>query len=127
MRGLTPLKFKLVSVRGGAMNCSVASGEAVPGRLSGVPVIRGTRVTPETVVLNRELGVDEIAAQFRLPASAVKGVLSFWEEHRAVLHWLREGSCWITTFRLDLPNTLIDVPSKRLTVWAGRLSQTANC
>ena len=57
--------------------------EAVPGRLSGVPVIRGTRVTPETVMLNRELGVDEVAAQFRLPASAVESVLSFWEEHRA--------------------------------------------
>jgi uncharacterized protein (DUF433 family) len=59
--------------------------EAVPGRLSGVPVIRDTRVTPETVVLNRELGVDEIAVQFRLPANAVRGVLSFWEEHRAAV------------------------------------------
>jgi uncharacterized protein (DUF433 family) len=57
--------------------------EVVPGRLNGVPVIRGTRVTPETVVLNRELGVDEIAAQFRLPVSAVEGVLSFWDERRA--------------------------------------------
>jgi uncharacterized protein (DUF433 family) len=59
--------------------------EIVPGKMSGAPVIKGTRVTPETVVINRELGDEEIAYQFSLPVETVRQVLSYWNAHRATL------------------------------------------
>ncbi|HEY0797127.1 MAG TPA: DUF433 domain-containing protein [Acidisarcina sp.] len=59
--------------------------EVVPGKMSGAPVIKGTRVTPGTVVVNRELGEDEIAYQFRLPVYAVHSILEYWLAHQPAL------------------------------------------
>jgi len=59
--------------------------EVVPGKMSGAPVIKGTRVTPETIVINRELGKEEIAYQFSLPVEIVRQILSYWEIHQPAL------------------------------------------
>jgi len=65
------------------MQCDLI--EIVPGKVSGAPILKGTRVTPETIVINRELGAEEIAYQFSLPVDAVRQVLAYWEAHRATL------------------------------------------
>jgi len=54
--------------------------ESVSGRLSGVWVIKGTRVPAQAVVDNARAGctVEEIATEiFELPLERVKGVLRF--------------------------------------------------
>ncbi len=53
--------------------------EVVPGKVSGVPLIKGTRVPADTVIENRDLHPDEIADQFSLAVADVHAVLAFWE------------------------------------------------
>lgn len=65
------------------MQCDLI--EIVPGKVSGAPILKGTRVTPETIVINRELGAEEIAYQFSLPEDAVRQVLAYWEAQQATL------------------------------------------
>ncbi len=55
--------------------------EVVPGKVSGAPLIKGTRVPADTVVENRELGVDGIVEQFHLPRETVAALLVFWRSH----------------------------------------------
>ena len=53
--------------------------ERVPGRMGGVPVVVGSRVTPESVVENFDGGmtVGQIAWNYSLPRSKVQGILEF--------------------------------------------------
>jgi uncharacterized protein (DUF433 family) len=54
--------------------------EAIPGKMGGVPVIKGTRITPETVVTDYELGspVEEIHENFpSLPLDTIRKVIAF--------------------------------------------------
>ena len=54
--------------------------EQVPGRRDGVPVVAGSRVTPETIVENFDDGVSsvgQVAWMFSLPRAKVLGVLEF--------------------------------------------------
>ena len=65
------------------MQCDLI--EIVSGKTSGAPILKGTRVEPETVVINRELGAEEIAYQFSLPVDTVRQVLAYWEAHQPTL------------------------------------------
>ena len=60
--------------------------EQVPGRMSGVPVISGSRVTPETVMEHAEGGfsVGQIASLFTLPRAKVRKVIEFVTQRRNV-------------------------------------------
>ena len=49
--------------------------EAVPGRLSGVPVLRDSRVRPDDLIDNIEEG----------PLAQVEGVLAFYHQHLSQL------------------------------------------
>jgi uncharacterized protein (DUF433 family) len=53
--------------------------ETVPGKVSGAPVIRGTRVQADAVLENYEAGesVDEIAYNFDLKPEDIDKVLAF--------------------------------------------------
>jgi uncharacterized protein (DUF433 family) len=54
--------------------------ERVPGKMGGRPVIKGTRIEPETIVDSFELGstVEEIHEDFpTVPVDAIKKLLTF--------------------------------------------------
>lgn len=55
-------------------------------RVSGRPVLKGTRMPVEDIIANYEYGVsiDEISTQFRIPASTVRELLSYVERHHAL-------------------------------------------
>ena len=55
--------------------------EAVPGKLSGVPVIKASRVRPEDLINNLDLTEAELACEFGLEQSAVHEVLRFYHHH----------------------------------------------
>jgi uncharacterized protein (DUF433 family) len=55
--------------------------EIVPGKVSGAPVLKGTRVQADTVLESRKLGetIDEIAYSFDLDTDDVRRLLAFAE------------------------------------------------
>jgi uncharacterized protein (DUF433 family) len=59
--------------------CAVV--ETVPGRVSGQPVIKGTRVRPDDLVVNRTMGEEWLSDAFALPLDVVREVLAFYDAH----------------------------------------------
>ena len=59
--------------------------ESVPGKVSGVPILKGTRVQADAIVENYRGGspVLEIAENFGLPESIIRQLLAFAEERVA--------------------------------------------
>ena len=57
--------------------------ERVPGKLSGKPILKHTRVTADAVLESYELGetIDEIAYSFTLDPEDVRRVLAFATNH----------------------------------------------
>jgi uncharacterized protein (DUF433 family) len=53
--------------------------ETIPGKVSGVPLLRGTRVPADQVIENYESGesVEDIAYNFDLKPEDIRGVLAF--------------------------------------------------
>jgi uncharacterized protein (DUF433 family) len=53
--------------------------EIDPLRVSGRPVLKGTRMPVEDIIANYEYGVsiDEISIQFQIPASIVRELLTY--------------------------------------------------
>ena len=53
--------------------------EVVPGKVSGAPIIRHTRVPADTIIENYEGGSDvaEIADNFSIPESTVRELLAY--------------------------------------------------
>jgi uncharacterized protein (DUF433 family) len=61
--------------------------ESVPGKMGGRPVIKGTRIGPETIVQDFELGspVEEIHENFpTVPTETIRGLLAFAHKHQPV-------------------------------------------
>jgi uncharacterized protein (DUF433 family) len=60
--------------------------EIDPLRVSGRPVLKGTRMPVEDIIANYEYGVSiaEISAQFHVPVQTVKEVLTYVERHHAL-------------------------------------------
>jgi uncharacterized protein (DUF433 family) len=61
--------------------------EAVAGKMGGRPVIKGTRIEPETLVQDFELGsrVEEIHENFpTVPIETIRRVLEFAHKHQPV-------------------------------------------
>ena len=59
--------------------------ERVPGRLSGVPVLKGSRVRPSDLLLNMIEGPEWLAEAHQLPLEQVKTVLAFYKQHQGQL------------------------------------------
>ena len=55
----------------------------VPGLMGGVPVIRGMRITPETILTHWESGMDfaEIAEQFDVDINDMQTIVEFANSH----------------------------------------------
>ena len=60
--------------------CAVV--ETVPGRVSGAPVIKGSRVRPDDVIVNRGEGEAWLAENYELPIETVREVLRFYDRHK---------------------------------------------
>jgi uncharacterized protein (DUF433 family) len=60
-------------------NCPLV--EIDRSRLSGRPVLKGTRMPVEDIIANYEYGVSisEISTQFQIPATIIKELLSYVE------------------------------------------------
>ena len=59
--------------------------ERVPGKVSGRPVVRGTRILADTIVQDAELGspIEEIHENYPdLSRSVMQGLISFARSHR---------------------------------------------
>jgi uncharacterized protein (DUF433 family) len=57
--------------------CNVV--EVVPGKVSGAPILKGTRVQADSIVENYESGspVEEISENFGIPVATIREVLAF--------------------------------------------------
>ena len=61
--------------------------ERVPGKVSGRPVVKGTRILADQIVEDAELGspVEEIAENYpSLPIEKIKKLLAFAHSHQAL-------------------------------------------
>jgi uncharacterized protein (DUF433 family) len=60
--------------------------EIDPLRVSGRPVLKGTRMPVEDIVANYEYGVpvSEISTQFKIPVPIITELLSYVERHHAL-------------------------------------------
>lgn len=60
-------------------NCPLV--EIDPSRVSGRPVVKGTRMPVEDIIANYEYGVSisEISTRFQIPAEIIKSLLSYVE------------------------------------------------
>jgi uncharacterized protein (DUF433 family) len=59
--------------------------EQVPGRLSGVPVLKGSRVRPSDLLLNLDEGPEWLAEAHQLPLGQVQTVLAFYKQNQRQL------------------------------------------
>ena len=68
-----------------------AQVEIDPLRVSGRPVIKGTRMPVEDILSNYEYGVsvEEISEQFGIEAGTIQKVLSYAERHNALARPIR--------------------------------------
>lgn len=58
--------------------------ETVPGKRGGKPVIKGTRLTPEDLLTNREQGVDWLVENYGgITPETVWAVFDFYDRHKA--------------------------------------------
>ena len=57
--------------------------ETVPGKLSGEPVVRHSRVRPDDLVANRDQGEEWLAENHGLPVQTVREVLRFYDRQNA--------------------------------------------
>jgi uncharacterized protein (DUF433 family) len=57
--------------------------EIIPGKVSGVPIVRGSRVQADTVLESHQLGesVDEIAYSFDLNPDKIRALLTYAAAH----------------------------------------------
>ncbi len=62
------------------MDCPLI--ERVPGKVSGAPIIKRSRVRPEDLVVNRAEGEEWLSYAYDLPVETVRGVLAFYVEHQ---------------------------------------------
>jgi uncharacterized protein (DUF433 family) len=65
-------------------NCPLV--EIDTSRVSGRPVVKGTRMPVEDIIANYEYGVSisEISIQFQIPATIIKELLSYVERRHAL-------------------------------------------
>ncbi len=76
--------------------CELA--EVVPGKVSGQPIVRGTRILADSIVEDFEMGspIEEIAENYpSLSLDAIRALLSFAEARRSLP--VRRGYCWTKT------------------------------
>ena len=61
--------------------------ETVPGKMGGRPVVKGTRIEPETIAADHDLGAtpEEIHDSFpTLPVETIKKIIAFAQDRQMV-------------------------------------------
>lgn len=56
--------------------------ETVPGRMSGQPVLRGTRVRPQDLLINREEGVEWLARNHGIEPETIQTLFAYYDAHK---------------------------------------------
>jgi uncharacterized protein (DUF433 family) len=61
--------------------------EVIPGKVSGVPILKGTRVQADSIVENYEGGspVEEISENFNIPEATIRELLTFAARQQSLL------------------------------------------
>lgn len=59
-----------------------AAVEVVPGKVSGVPIIKRSRVRPDDCVTNRAEGEAWLSYAYDLPVETIRVVLAFYDQHQ---------------------------------------------
>ncbi len=59
--------------------------EQIPAKMSGVPVIKHSRVRPEDLIANCAEGEDWLADALDLPLATVRQILAFYIQHEVRL------------------------------------------
>ena len=59
--------------------------QRIPGKVSGVPLIKHARVRPDDLIVNRDEGVAWLADAYDLPEMTVREILDFYEHHKTQL------------------------------------------
>ena len=61
--------------------------EVVPGKVSGVPILKGSRMPADGILENHESGMtaEEIAEMFELPLEPVRELLAWVDRHWPVV------------------------------------------
>ena len=62
--------------------------EVVPGKVSGVPLLKGTRLPADTVLSNYEAGspIEEISDNFDMPEQTIRDLLTYAANKHTQLH-----------------------------------------
>ena len=53
--------------------------ETVPGKMAGQPVMRGTRLRPQDLLVNRAEGLAWLSENFTIPVSTIQQVFAFYD------------------------------------------------
>jgi uncharacterized protein (DUF433 family) len=64
--------------------------EVVPGKMAGQPVIRGTRVRPEDLLINRDEGLPWLAENYSIPQETIREVFACYDR-RQDAHLAKSG------------------------------------
>ena len=65
------------------LDCPVI--EQVPGKLSGLPVLKHSRIHPEDLIVNEGEGEEWLADAFGIQIKGIREVLTFYHQHQAEL------------------------------------------
>jgi uncharacterized protein (DUF433 family) len=55
--------------------------EIVPGKMSGQPVLRGTRLRPRDLLINREEGIDWLARAHGIEPEMIRKLFAIYDTH----------------------------------------------
>ena len=59
--------------------------ETVPGRVGGQPVLRGTRLRPHDLLINRDEGIDWLSRNHGVAPETIRKLFAFYDAHKAAL------------------------------------------
>jgi uncharacterized protein (DUF433 family) len=59
--------------------------ETVPGRVGGQPVLRGTRLRPQDLLINRAEGIDWLSRNHGVAPKIIRELFAFYDTHKAAL------------------------------------------
>jgi uncharacterized protein (DUF433 family) len=57
--------------------------EIVPGKMSGQPVLSGTRLRPQDLLINREQGIDWLARAHGIEPEMIRKLFAIYDAHKS--------------------------------------------
>jgi uncharacterized protein (DUF433 family) len=59
--------------------------ETVPGRVGGQPVLRGTRLRPQDLLISRDEGIDWLSRNHGVTHETIRALFAFYDAQQAAL------------------------------------------